>query len=68
MKSKFSKKKTAAKGGKDLVHGALALYLGGLVTAATGVPVVVVSPVIGGALGMIRNVLKQKLPRAFGWL
>lgn len=68
MKPEFKKAKTARKGGKDVVMGSLALYLGGLVTAATGVPVIVVAPLIGGGLSMTRNVLKQKLPRFFGWL
>lgn len=68
MKPAYTKKKSAAKGIKDSVVVGLGLWAGTALTAATGIPSTVTVPLAGGLIGSIRNVLKQKLPKAFGWL
>ena len=56
------------KGSKDAVVGGLALWAGTAIATAVGGPVVVIVPLVAGVLGYTRNVLKKKLPKAFGWL
>lgn len=57
--------------GKGVKAGALAgvaLGLAQLAEQKHGVPVLVAGPIITAALGYLRNRLKRKLPRYFGWL
>jgi len=68
MKPPFTKKKNAQKGAKDAVVVGLGAWGGAALTAATGIPPFVTVPLVGGILGSIRNLLKQQLPRAFGWM
>lgn len=68
MKPAYAKKKTAQKGAKDAVVVGLGAWGGAALAAATGIPPFVTVPLVGGVIGGVRNVLKHKLPRAFGWL
>ena len=68
MKPDFRKVKSVKKGGKDAVASGLVLWAGTAITAATGVPPFVTVPAVAGVFGVVRNILKQKIPRFFGWL
>lgn len=68
MAYEFDDDKAVGKGAKAGALGAVALGLAQLAEQKHGVPVLVAAPVITAVLGYLRNRLKRRLPRWFGWL
>lgn len=60
--------KAMGKGVKAGAAASVALGLAQLAEQKHGVPVLITAPLITAALGYLRNRLKRKLPRWFGWL
>jgi hypothetical protein len=64
----YKVRKSARKGVDAAVLTSLATGAAYVLEQHRGIPVVVTAPLIGAVLGGVRNLLKKKAPRVFGWL
>lgn len=64
----YSKKKATWKGCQVGTIGGIAAAIAVKTGPVTGIPEEIASFAIAAALGALRNLLKSKLPKVFGWL